>query len=419
MNLNFVLMKKLCVITAIAASSLLPLSAQETEPVWGIKFNGFVKNDIFLDTRQSSAANGLREGHFFLFPDNESLDDYDVDVNANPSFHMLNIQTRLRGDITAKDAFGAKTSGAIEAEFFGMTDADINGFRLRHAYVKLDWEKTTLLIGQYWHPMFPSESFPGTVSFNTGAPFIPFSRNPQVRITHKLGGAALSLTAYSQRDFSSSGPDGYSNKYLRNSGLPGMNLQMRMPFDENITGLAGLDLKTLRPELETTLDAETDARITSYSAFANVKIKTNPVTLSVMGTYAQNGADLVMIGGYAIKEITDFDRREKTYINLNTASVWADITTNGTKFKVGLFSGYSKNLGAAEDFDGTFYGRGANIDHLFRISGRTVFSDGPLSFAFELESTTAAYGTTQDNGRVTNTNNITNLRFLLATIYKF
>jgi len=43
--------------------------SQEPDPSWGIKFSGFVKTDIFYDTRQSSASNGLREGHFYLFPD--------------------------------------------------------------------------------------------------------------------------------------------------------------------------------------------------------------------------------------------------------------------------------------------------------------------------------------------------------------
>ncbi|MCK7533463.1 MAG: hypothetical protein MZV63_21735 [Marinilabiliales bacterium] len=85
------------------------------------------------------------------------------DLNANPSFHILNIQTRIRGDISGPDAFGAKTSGAIEAEFFGTSESDLNGFRLRHAYVQMEWPKVTLLTGQYWHPMFITESFPGNV----------------------------------------------------------------------------------------------------------------------------------------------------------------------------------------------------------------------------------------------------------------
>ena len=96
---------------------------------------------------------------------------------------MLSVQTRLVGKITGPDAFGAKTSGYIEAEFFGTSDADVNGFRLRHAYVKLNWTTTELLIGQFWHPMFITESFPEVVSFNTGAPFQPFNRSPQIRVT--------------------------------------------------------------------------------------------------------------------------------------------------------------------------------------------------------------------------------------------
>ena len=123
-------------------SAILKVS-QEPDPSWGIKFSGFVKTDIFYDTRQSSASNGLREGHFYLYPDNVLYDAAGNDLNANPSFHMLNIQTRIRGDITGPDAFGAKTSGAIEAEFFGTSESDLNGFRLRHAYVRLDWTSTS------------------------------------------------------------------------------------------------------------------------------------------------------------------------------------------------------------------------------------------------------------------------------------
>jgi hypothetical protein len=214
-------MKRNIVLILLITTIISHVAAQETDPGWGIKFSGFVKTDVFYDTRQSSASNGIREGHFYLYPDNVLYDAAMKDLNANPSFHILNIQTRLKGDISGPDAFGAKTSGAIEAEFFGTNESDLNGFRLRHAYVKMDWQKTILIIGQTWHPMFPAESFPGTISFNTGAPFTPFSRNPQVRVTRKFSHVSFTLTAYAQRDFTSSGPDGASNKYMRNSGLPG------------------------------------------------------------------------------------------------------------------------------------------------------------------------------------------------------
>ncbi len=191
----------LLVFSAILAGSVI---AQDNTN-FGIKFSGFVKTDMFWDSRQTVAA---REGHFLLYPANEKLDVEGNDINAKANFNMLSIQTRLRGTITGPDALGAKTSGVIEAAFFGHTEGDINGFRLRHAFVKLNWTKTELLIGQYWHPAFVTYCFPGTVSFNTGAPFVPFTRNPQIRITQKLGNVNLMLTALTQVDFVSTGPLG-------------------------------------------------------------------------------------------------------------------------------------------------------------------------------------------------------------------
>ena len=384
-----------------------------------IKLSGFVKTDLFYDSRQSSASNGLREGHFFLFPDDVLYDDEMNDLNANPSFHILNIQTRVRADITGPEAFGAKTSGAIEAEFFGTSESDLNGFRLRHAYVKMDWTRVTLLAGQYWHPMFPAENFPGTISFNTGVPFIPFSRNPQVRFVYTPGKLSLTLVAYSQRDFTSPGPDGNSSKYIRNSGIPGMHLQIKAPASENLTAWGGVDYKVIRPEIRTAANIETDATVSSLAAFATLKLKTKPLNLSVMGVYAENATDMMMIGGYAVSEITDPIDQIRTWTTLNNGSFWVDLSTNGKNAVFGLFSGYSKNLGSGEPIVGPVYGRGSNIDHLFRISPRLSVTEGKLSIAAEMENTLAAYGTMENDGRVTDTHNVTNVRLLLSMIYRF
>ena len=412
-------MKRIFLVTFLSVIIPVKAASQEIKTGWGMKVSGFVKTDIFYDTRQSCATNGLREGHFFLYPDNVLYDAAMNDIHDNPSFHILNIQSRIKGDITGPDAFGAKTSVVIEAEFFGTTESDINGLRLRHSFLKLDWPKTNILVGQSWHPMFPAESFPGTISFNTGAPFTPFSRNPQVKLTRKLGNASLSLTAYSQRDFVSSGPDGSSNKYLRNSGMPGSNIQVRMPAGKAFTAWAGIDYKKLRPELKTSANAETYSTIESFSAFATLKIQSKPLNISLMGIYAQNASDLVMIGGYAVSEITDTDNQFKTFTNLNTANLWIDMTTNGKKWAAGLFTGFSKNLGADDEIAGPVYGRGSDVDHVFRFSPRITLTEGSLSFAAEVESTTAAYGTMQTNGKVTGTENVSNLRILLSTIYRF
>jgi len=143
------------------------------------------------------------------------------------------------------------------------------------------------------------------------------------------------------------------------------------------------------------------------------------VNISLMGVYAQNGTDLMMIGGYAVADITSVTNDFKTYTNLNSASFWIDLSTNGKKVSAGIFTGYSKNLGSDEAIAGAVYGRGTDIDNLFRISPRITITGGRLSFAGEIESTTAAYGTRDENGRVTETRNVSNLRILLSTIYKF
>ncbi len=411
-------MKK-AILIFLLLNIVLSAFSQESSPSWGIKLSGFIKTDIFYDTRQTSTTNGLREGHFFLFPDSVMTDMEGNDINANPSFHILNIQTRIKGDISGPEAFGAKTSGAIEAEFFGTSESDLNGFRLRHAWVKLDWDKVTLLAGQTWHPLFPSESCPGTLSFNTGAPFVPFSRNPQVRLTFRSGEGGISLTAYSQRDFTSTGPDGNSNKYMRNSGVPGLNFQFKLPAGNSFTAWAGADYKKLRPELKTSANYETDVSIGSFTLFTNIKLKTRPFTASVMGIYAQNSSDNLMMGGYAVSGTTNLVRQYRKYTNINTGSAWLDITTNGSKVAAGLFTGFSKNLGASDEITGNVYGRGSNIDHLFRISPRIILTSGKLSFGSEIESTTAAYGKRQTSGKVTDTHNVTNVRILFSSIYRF
>jgi hypothetical protein len=397
------------------------VKSQTTVPAqsFGIKLSGYVKTDVIYDTRQSSAANGLREGHFYLFPDNVLYDADSMDLNASPSFHILSIQSRLRGDITGPDAFGAKTSGVLEAEFFGTSEADLNGFRLRHAFTKLDWRNTSLLIGQTWHPMFPTECYPGTISFNTGAPFTPFARNPQIKLTQRIGPISAILTTYSERDFTGTGGEGTSNKYFRNSGLPSVNLQFRIPFIKSGLLFFGGDFKTIRPELKTTANYHTDENLQSLSGFVTLNIKTKSLTLTAMGAYLQNATDLLLVGGYAVSEILDPVKALKTYTNLNTFTSWFDITTNGKTIQAGLFGGYSKNLGANGPINGPEFGRGLNVDYLLRISPRILFISGKTTFAGEIEATTAAYGNIQPNGTVANAKPVTNLRLLVAAYYRF
>jgi hypothetical protein len=415
----------------LALLVLLPvLLYGQDENKFGIKFSGFVKNDFFYDTRQVET---IREGHFLLYPLNVKYDKDSADANASPSFNMLSIQSRLTGNITAPDALGAKTSGMIEAEFFGTSNADVNGFRLRHAIVKLNWKTTELLIGQTWHPMFMSSCYPEVVSFNTGVPFQPFSRNPQIRVTQSLGNFKILAAILAQRDFTSNGPEGANSKYIRNSAIPDMHLQFyykktnEEKQHEFIAGIGG-DYKFLKPRLVTDSNYKTNEMIGSFGAVAYIKLKTKDITWKIEGAYGQNLYDLMMLGGYAVKYDTTSEnvlKDQKSYTNLDVFSVWTEFMTNGKKLQFGIFGGFTKNLGSLHNISDwtsttTFYSRGRDIDYIFRVSPRVVYNINKLRLALEGEYTSAAYGSDINSlGEVTNLKNIYNIRALLAVYYFF
>lgn len=387
---------------------------EKSKAEFGIKLKGFVKTDAWFDSRQTVAA---REGHFFLYPASEAEDPDGNDINAKPNMNILSIQTRITGSISAPDVCGAKTSGVIEGAFFGHSNADVNGFRLRHAFLKLTWENSSLLVGQYWHPMFITEVFPGVVSFNTGVPFQPFSRNPQIKYTKNFDKIVLSFTAASQRDFASTGPAGGSSVYLRNSAMPILDVNAKY-LTKTLTAGAGVNFKTLKPRISSRYGYDTDETVSSYAAMGFFKFAGEGFTLKAEGVYGQNLTDLLMLGGYAVKDTGDGTKGIDSYTNVNTFSVWTDIST-GKKVVYGLFAGYTENLGADDDVMGAYYARGSNIASVMRISPRIIYNAGKTRYAAELDYTTADYGTADVKGVVKNTVSTANIRVLLAAYLMF
>ncbi len=147
---------------------LLSISILKSQDDWGYTLYGYVKTDVMLDTRQTVSA---REGHLLLYPANK-LETNGVDANEGINFNILSIQSRFGAKIKAPDFLGAKSSGIMEAEFFGSSNAVTGGVRLRVGVVKLDWGSHEFMAGQNWTPLFIEEAFAKTISFNTGVPFV-------------------------------------------------------------------------------------------------------------------------------------------------------------------------------------------------------------------------------------------------------
>lgn len=414
-------MRKELTILLLLTLFLIPAKSQEeNKPKFGIKLSGFVKNDVFYDSRQTVNA---REGHFLLWPSAESLDANGDDINASSSINMLAIQSRITGKITGPDAFGAKTSGVIEGDFFGQANDNINLFRMRHAFIKLNWTNTELISGQYWNPLFVTGCFPGTVSFNTGTPIQSFARNPQIRVTQTIGGLSIIGALLSQRDYVSRGPAGASSSYLRNSGMPDVHIQVHYSNDALLVG-AGIASKKIVPRLVTDANYITDETVGSMAAIGFIKYTTKPLTIKLQGRYGENIPDVLAISGYAVKEVVDSTTNKLTYTPLKSTSFWADIHTNSKTLQFGVFAGIFNNLGTKEamsDAGNTIYGLGTNIESLLRVSPRVILNSGKFRLAFELEYTQAEYGSGFDVNyqNPTTTKSVSNVRTLLSTYYFF
>jgi len=380
---------------------------------FGIKFSGFVKNDFFFDSRQTVSA---REGHFLLWPAAEKLDANGEDINAKSNFNFLAVQSRLTGKISGPDAFGAKTSGVIGADFFGQTNTNTNLLRLRHAYGKLNWENTELLFGQTWHPMFVTGCFPGVISFNTGTPFQPFARNPQIRITQNFGNMKVAATAFAQRDYISAG----GSSLLRNSSIPAFHLgaSVLKKGEPEILAGVGASYQTLTPRLQTDMGYVANESVAGYMTEAYLKIQGSKLTIKVEGVYGQNTYDVLGISSFAILSM-DPNTEHREYLPLSSMSVWSDIHTNGSKIQLGIFGGYTKNLGANQEVIRLPIGTRSNIDYIYRIAPRVQFNSGKIRFAFEVEYTTAAFGVLTETCAVENAIPVSNLRLLIAAYYFF
>ena len=383
---------------------------------FGISFSGFVRVEAAFDTRQ---VNGYREQLIALYPSNISLDKNGNDVNARPNFNQYAMSSRLTGIATGANAFGAKSMACLEGDFTGPSNVQNNVFRLRHAYIKLNWIKSELLIGQYWHPLTAPEIMPSMISINTGTPYHPYSRHPQIRYSRVFGKLNLVAVALSERDNTSTGPLGNTYEYLSSSIIPNMHLQIHFKNEENFLLGVAADYRKLRLRFITDSLLKTNESIDCYAFSAFAKFKSEKFTIKLQSVFGQNLYEHLMMGGIGVQKI-DTATGKSTYTTLDQFTCWADICSNNkNKLNTGLFLGYSKNLGSVHNIWGDSYGRGNDIAYTFRVSPRITWTTGNLKIASEFEYTAAAYGIPNWLGDVNDTKELNNFRLLIAAFYTF
>ncbi|MDA3778729.1 MAG: hypothetical protein PF487_00610 [Bacteroidales bacterium] len=390
---------------------------EKDEKIISADFSGFVRSDFWYQSSENVEA---LEGLFTLYPANVNLDADGNDINAQSKTNILAFCTRLRSKISGPDIFNAKSSAYVEADFSGTSD--VTGIRLRHAFMKLNWEKTELLFGRYWHPLFLTNSFPTVISLNTGAPFQAFNRSPQLRLTYKFNNALNLIAAVVyQSDYANLGPNGKSPEYLKNSGVPDMNLQLHYSSKIISLGIAG-NYKILQPATSTSSvlgEFVTDEKISSYALSTNMKINVSKFNFKTALMYGQNMTEHLLLGGYAVSKIDPATGKEE-YTPYNHLFYWAN-ATYGKDLKIGMFFGYAKNLGTNKDVVGSVYARGADIDVLYRISPFVTYKTKNLQLSTELEYTNAAYGDINysNKAQVENAENVDNKTLSFTAVYFF
>jgi hypothetical protein len=395
------------------------LISQETEQKPSVTLSGYVRYEMFFDTYESVDT---RDGEVYLYPLGENLDINGDDINRNFQLNMLGLQARPRITAIGPNAFGAEVTGVLEGDFLGVSQADARMFRLRHGFLNLKWEKSELLMGHTWHPMFVTECFPATVSMGAGVPFHILNRAPQVRYTANLGSTmsimgALIIHGYHKN----TGPATAANAQ-RNSGLPDTQVQFKFKTD-NIFSSFTAGYKFLTPRLETATGVKTNETIGSFNVAANTKLSFDPVTIKVEGIYGQNLTHFIMIGGYGATD-DPLVEPDYSYTNINTMSVWSDVAFNLDAIEVAVFGGYSSNLGAKGDYYSlSGYTRGEDIKYIFRVSPRVIVKSGKVDFGLEYMVTGAAYGTLDTANAeysFTDTDKPTiNNRMIFSARYKF
>ena len=408
-------MKKYLLLLPLLALAIVA-NAEEVQSKKGfeLKLYGQVRADLFYNTRANAES---VDGLFYSYPMDIKLDAEGNDLNDQDNSNMYLLYSRLGLDVKGPKLGSAKTSAKIEFDFRG-SGTTLSLIRLRHAYFNFDWGKSSVLAGQTWHPFF-GEVSPQMLNLNTGAPFQPFSRAPQVRYRFNHNGLQLTASAVWQSQFLSNGPDGKSNKYIKNSCVPEIHFGADYKTCNLIVG-AGADMTSLVPRTQSTVDGNTykvNERITTVSGEVHAKYTTPMWYFAAKSTLASNLTQTSMLGGYGVCDI-DPITGQQSYTPTYNSSSWVNVVW-GKKWKVGAFGGYMKNLGTTKEVS-TLIGTGVDVDQIVCGSAEVTYNLPHWRIGLEYNYTAAWYGDlNKANGKIVNTHSVDNHRIVASATFSF
>lgn len=384
------------------------------------KFYGFIRNYFAFDSRESKSGT---KDLFYYIPKDEALNAKGEDMNANPTFRFLAITSRVGLDVKDYQFGKTKVGAKIETDFYCM-NGNVAVLRLRQAYVTLGWDglgkdgkqSTSLKIGQAWHPIAADQ--PYVIDLETGTPFNPFSRTPQVMLDHNFS-KNFTLTGgfIWQMQYLSSGPNGASDNYIKYGCIPEFYAGVTFKSNNGFTGRVGVDVLSIKPRWRNSAGDKVDDRITTVSPYVYAQYSKDAFAVNAKVVYASAGEHFNMLSGYGVTDVNSDGSWD--YAPLHSTASYLSVKY-GRKLQVQGMIGHMKNLGTSkslyEDPANPGYtstknvyisGNGFhNLNQIIRVTPTVVYNLGKLSFGLEYDITSAQYGKYAVDGHVNSSNGL-------------
>ena len=431
-------MKRVFLSLLAALSALGPgivCSGQEEKPA-KFQLYGYVANYMVFDTRDVSA--GTQDMFFFMPKDVKMTDG--VDENANPSFRMLTLTSRLGLNVNGYQIGGTKVSGNIEGDFYCMSGSTAT-FRLRHAYMGFLWDNLelgdlVLNVGQTWHPM--AADLPHVNNVEMGSPFNPFNWSPQIMAHWTVGKFTWTAGILYPMQFLPVGPiystnpvwSDYSGQYepkttysTTKSGdfnkygmIPEVYLGVSIKSG-GFLGRAGASFFSIMPRWyapaisivdEATKELAFDydhtsllkARLYALSPFLFLQYTKGSFQIKAKSILAQAGDHLNLLSGYA--GTYNWSKHALEYTPMQD---WASYVSfqAGRKFQFLCMLGYMQQLGTTKSIFAYLANDRLNtlwlntvadskIQRAFRATSTLAYNLGKVTFSLEYNCTGAWFG---------------------------
>ena len=396
-------MKKTLIIAMAALLCGSTAFAQEEKPAH-FKLYGFIRNYVTADTREVNAGT---HDLFFYMPKDKNMQG-DVDLNAGFNWRYLSLTTRLGLDVSAYKFGRMNLSGKVEADFYSLSgtgaSAIIPQLRLRQAFVKLTWDESplALTLGQAWHPM--GVDLPHITNLESGAPFNPFNRSPQVTLDYTAGDFTFTASVLYLNHFLPTGPNGKSTEYYK-YGLPELYLGAAYKSGKFLAKL-GFDMVNMRP-YRTVADNGTTVKakglLSTISPFLFLQYTDGKFQLRAKTIFAQAGEHMNLLSGYGV---ASYDAATHTY-TYTPMQDWASFVSfqYGKKTQLMCTLGYFKQFGTTRDLldpVGEFWMNTAadtKIQQAFRATPTIAWNIGKFTVSLEYNLTAAQFGRGNRNAR--------------------